>query len=94
MGPSIWSHEEIAHPLVGFSTFNCVPNDKKLPEIPMVAGCTEAAEKPLTLLSPYLNLKLPERDGCPKTGLPATRSLIYVGELSAEPFSRFLCSAI
>ena len=37
--------------------------DKKQSEIAMVAGCTEVAEKPLTLLLPYLNLKPPLLEG-------------------------------
>src|SRR4030042_4580747 len=43
-----------------------------------VAGWIDAAEYPLTLLRPYLNLKPPFLNGCVKTGLPATKSDMYV----------------
>src|SRR3989344_5207434 len=83
------SQTETAHPFVGFSIFICVPIAMKLSVIAIVAGCTDAALNPETLPLPYLNLNAPDFDGCPKTGLPATKSLIYVGESSAFPLSLF-----
>ena len=83
------SQEVIAQPLVGFSIFSWVPMAIKSSVIPIVAGCNEAALNPEVLPRPYLNLKLPFLEGCPNTGLPATRSLIYVGESSVFPTSLF-----
>ncbi len=82
------------HPFVGFSSLSWVPIAINLSVISIVAGCIEIALNPLFLPLPYLNLKAPDCDGCPKTGLPATRSLRYVGELSVFPLSLLSCSSI
>jgi len=55
----------------------------------MVAGCKEVALNPETLPLPYLNLNPPDLEGCPRIGLPATKSFMYVGESSIFPLSLF-----
>ncbi len=76
---------------MGFSILSCVPIAIKPSVTAIVAGFKEVALKPDTLPLPYLNLNPPDFEGCPKIGLPATKSLIYVGEPSAFPLSLFSC---
>ena len=92
IGPSIVSQLVTTPPFVGFSIFSWVPIAIKSSVIAIVAGCRENALKPETLPLPYLNLNPPDLDGCPNTGLPATRSCMYVGDSSVFPISLFSCS--
>src|SRR3989338_9000696 len=78
MGPSIESQTDNAVAFPGLSSFNWVPIATYLSNACIVAGFMQLEDIPEFLLLPYLNLKPPALNGCVKTGLPATRSSIYV----------------
>ena len=78
IGPSIVSQGVIVVAFPGLSVFSCVPVAMYLFSMCIVAGCMLWQEYPLILFLPYLNLNPPSLRGYPNTGLPATRSVMYV----------------
>ena len=92
IGPSMVSQLVIAAAFPGLSTFNCVAIATYPLSICIVAGWMLCALYPETRDLPYLSLNPPALNGYPRTGLPATRSLMYVKSglifvvLSAEDF--------
>ena len=89
----LYRQTAIGKSFVGNSIFSCVPFAIEPPRTAIVEGFIDKAEYPEYLLLPYLNLKEPDLEGWPKTGLPATKSCIYVGEVSIFPDSLFLCNS-